>query len=117
SAEAFLLPWIGEWVGPMKAMIFLAQLEERRDHRFAKISGMRVTFSPATWLELGGSRSVMFDGGDPWLPVSQYPAAIFSPQFGDVRSNPEERTNNLFVVDAELRFPNPNRYSFPRRDL
>src|SRR5215472_11636741 len=117
SAEPFLLPWIGQWVGPMKAMIFLAQLEERRDHRFAKVSGMRLTFSPATWLELGGSRSVMFDGGDPWLPVSQYPAAIFNPQFGDVRSNPEERTNNLFSVDAELRFRNLDRYYFPSRDL
>ena len=117
SAEAFLLPWIGDWVGPMKAMIFLAQLEERRDHRFAKISGMRLTFSPATWLELGGSRSVMFDGGDPWLPVSQYPAAIFNPQFGDVRSDPAERTNNLFSVDADLRFRNLDRYYFPSRDL
>jgi Capsule assembly protein Wzi len=117
SAEPFLLPWIGEWVGPMKAMIFLAQLEERRDHRFAKVSGMRLTFSPATWLELGGSRSVMFDGGDPWLPVSQYPAAIFNPKFGDVRSNPEERTNNLFSVDGDLRFRNLDRYYFPSRDL
>src|SRR5499426_129607 len=117
SAEAFLLPWIGDWVGPMKAMIFLAQLEERRDHRFAKISGMRLTFSPATWLELGGSRSVMFDGGDPWLPVSKYPAAIFNPQFGDVRSDPAERTNNLFSVDADLRFRNLDRYYFPSRDL
>src|SRR5262249_13033101 len=103
--------------GPMKAMIFLAQLEERRDHRFAKISGMRLTFSPATWIELGGSRAVMFDGGDPWLPVSKYPAAIFNPQFGDVRSNPEERTNNLFSVDADLRFRNLDRYYFPSRDL
>ena len=117
SAEPFLLPWIGEWVGPMKALIFLAQLEERRDHRYAKVSGMRLTFSPATWIELGGSRAVMFDGGDPWLPVSKYPAAIFNPQFGDVRENPEERTNNLFSVDGELRFRNLDRYYFPSRDL
>jgi len=117
AAEPFLLPWIGEWVGPMKAMIFLAQLEERRDHRYAKLSGMRVTVSPATWLELGASRAVMFDGGDPWLPVSKYPAAIFNPQFGDVRDHPEERTNNLFSVDGELRFRNLDRYYFPSRDL
>ncbi len=117
SAEPFLLPWIGEWVGPMKAMFFLAQLEERRDHRFAKISGMRITFSPATWIELGGSRSVMFDGGDPWLPVSKYPAAIFDSQFGDVLAHPEERTNNLFSVDGELRLRNLDRYYFPSRDL
>jgi len=117
SAEPFLLPWIGEWVGPMKALIFLAQLEERRDHPYAKLSGMRVTVAPATWLELGASRAVMFDGGGPYLPVSQYPAAIFNPQFGDVRNHPEERTNNLFSVDGELRFRNLDRYYFPSRDL
>src|SRR5262245_24668323 len=117
SAEPFLLPWIGEWVGPMQALICLARLEDRRDHRYAKVSGMRLTFSPATWIELGGSRAVMFDGGDPWLPVSKYPAAIFNPQFGDVRENPEERTNNLFSVDGDLRFRNLDRYYFPSRDL
>ena len=118
SAEPFLLPWIGEWVGPMKAMIFLAQLEERRDHRYAKLSGMRVTAAPTTWLELGASRAVMFDGGDPWLPVSKYPAAIFNPQFGDDSDqHPENRTNNVFSVDGELRFRNVDQYYFPSRDL
>jgi capsule assembly protein Wzi len=117
SAEPFLLPWIGQWVGPMKAMIFLAQLEERRDHPFAKLSGMRLTFSPATWLELGASRAVMFDGGEEWLPLSKYPAAIFNPQFGDVAAHPEERTDNVFSVDGELRFRNVDRYYFPSRDL
>ncbi len=117
SAEPFLLPWIGQWVGPMKAMIFLAQLEERRDHPYAKISGMRVTFAPATFLELGASRAVMFDGGGPYLPVSKYPAAIFNPQYGDNPSHPEQRTDNLFSVDGELRFRNVDRYYFPSRDL
>jgi hypothetical protein len=118
SAEPFLLPWIGEWVGPMKALIFLAQLEERRDHRYAKLSGMRLTGSPTTWLELGVSRAVMFDGGDPWLPLSKYPAAIFDPHFGDdADEHPENRTNNVFSVDGELRFRNLDRYYFPSRDL
>jgi len=49
--------------------------------------------------------------------VSKYPAAIFNPQFGDVRTDPEERTNNLFSVDADLRFRNLDRYYFPSRDL
>jgi hypothetical protein len=30
AAEPFLLPWIGKWVGPMKLLFFLAQLEEAR---------------------------------------------------------------------------------------
>ncbi|MGH7306308.1 MAG: capsule assembly Wzi family protein [Candidatus Rokuibacteriota bacterium] len=119
SAEPFYLPWIGQWVGPMKALIFLAQLEERRDHPDAKLSGMRVTFSPATWLELGASRAVMFNGGpSPYLPASKYPEAIFNPQFGDdVAEHPENRTNNLFSVDGDFRFRNLDRYYFPSRDL
>ena len=117
SAEPFLLPWIGQWLGPMKAMIFLAQLEERRDHPFAKLSGMRITTSPASFLELGLSRAVMFDGCCPYLPLSKYPAAIFNPGFGDVRTNPEERTNNLTSTDFEFRFRNVDRYLPISRDL
>src|SRR5207249_2177630 len=49
--------------------------------------------------------------------LSQFPAAIFDPSFGDVRSHSEERTNNLFGVDAELRLRNLDRYFMPMRDL
>ena len=117
AAEPFLLPWIGRWVGPMKALIFLAELEERRDHPHAKLAGLRLTFSPATFLELGASRMVMFDGGSPYLSLGKYPAAIFNPSFGDNPAHPEERTNNLTGVDAELRFRNVDRYFLPSRDL
>jgi hypothetical protein len=118
SAEPFEIPWISQWIGPMKALIFLAQLEERRDHPYTKLSGMRLTFSPATWLELGGSRAVMFDGGGPYLPASKYLEAIFNPQFGDdVSQHPENRTNNVFSIDGELRFRNVDRFYFPSRDV
>jgi hypothetical protein len=117
SAEPFLLPWIGEWVGPMKALIFLAQLEDRRDHSHAKLSGMRFTVSPATFLELGISRVVMFDGCCPYLSLGKYPEAIFNPNFGLDSDHPEERTNNLFSLDGELRLRNLDRYYFPSRDF
>jgi len=117
AAEPFELPWIGRWIGPMKALIFLAQLEDNRDHPHAKLSGMRLTLSPATFLELGVTRAVMFDGDNPSLPARKYPAAIFDPSFGDVRAHSEERTNNLFGVDAELRLRNLDRYFMPMRDL
>src|SRR5262245_5141810 len=118
SAEPFLLPWIGEWVGPMKALIFLAQLEERRDHKYAKLLGGRLTVLPATWLELGISRAVMFDGCCPYLSAEKYFGAIFNPSFGDdAGAHPEDRTDNLFSVDGDLRFRNLDRYYFPSRDL
>jgi hypothetical protein len=117
SAEPFLLPWIGEWVGPMKLLAFLAQLENSRDHPHAKLAGMRITVSPATFMELGVSRAVMFDGCCPTLPLSKYPQVFFNPSFGNDPNHPEERTNNLFSVDGELRFRNLDRYFFPSRDL
>jgi len=117
SAEPFLLPWIGEWIGPMKLLAFLAQLENSRDHPHAKLAGMRITVSPATFMELGASRAVMFSGCCPTLPLSKYPAVIFNPSFGNDPNHPEERTNNLFSVDGDLRFRNLDRYFFPSRDL
>ncbi len=117
AAEPFLLPWIGQWVGPTKLLVFLAQLEERRDHPYAKLSGMRLNFSPFSFLELGASRTVMFDGLGPNLPLREYPAAIFQPSYGDVRKHPEERTNNVTGVDADLRLRNVDRYFLPSRDL
>src|SRR5207245_10130998 len=110
AAEPFLLPWIGKWLGPTKVLIFLAQLEERRDHAFTKLSGMRLTFAPASFLELGVSRAVLFDGLGPNLPLRKYPSAIFSPGFGDVRARPEQRTAELTGREAELRSRSDGHY-------
>ena len=101
SAEPFLLPWIGQWVGPMKALIFLAQLEERRDHPHAKLAGMRLTVSPASFLELGASRAVMFDGCCPYLALSKYPSAIFVSSFGN-DSNHMRRTSASGVSSSAV---------------
>jgi hypothetical protein len=118
SAEPFLLPWVGEYVGPMKLLFFIAQLEERRDHPRAKLSGMRATVSPFSFLELGVSRAVMF-GGDtpPELDISEYPRVLVQPDAGDVTTPERFRNNNLFAIDAELRLGNVNRYYLPSRDL
>src|SRR5207245_4269734 len=117
AAEPFLLPWIGKWVGPTQVLIFLAQLEEQRDNAFATLSGMRLTFAPASFLELGASRTVLFDGLGPNLPVSKYPAAIFNAGFGDVRTNPEERTDILAGFDADVRLRQVASHILSGRDL
>ncbi len=116
AAEPFLLPWIGKWVGPTKILFFLAQLEERRDHRRAKLAGMRGTIAPFSFLEIGISRTVLFDGDDPpRLKVRDYPRAIFDTQIGDV--DPRFRSDNVAAIDADLRLRNVNRYFLPAQDL
>ena len=119
SAEAFMLPWIGEYIGPMRYLAFLAQLEERRDHRRAKLFGMRGSIAPFQFLELGASFGNMFDGDDrPRLKLSDYPNAIFGATTSDQRFAAAKFRNNVVLgVDAELRIDNVDRFYIPARDL
>lgn len=120
AAEPFLLPWVGDWVGPTKLLFFLAQLEERRDHPRAKLAGMRVTISPFRALELGLSRAVTFDGDDrPRPDIGDYPRILFDPPAGDIATGPEARfrNNNVLGIDADLRLHDVDRYLLPSRDL
>jgi hypothetical protein len=62
SDEAFQLPgWFGK-LGEWKVQTFLAQLERERDFPRAKLFGLRVSYLPAGWLELGLTRLTLFDG-------------------------------------------------------
>lgn len=119
SAEPFLLPLLGQWLGPMKLLAFFAELEERRDYKNATLFGTRGTLAPSSFLELGISRIVQF-GGDvkPRLDAGDYPRALFNPSAGDdpVRGA-KYRANNVFAVDADLRLRNVDKYLLPSRDL
>lgn len=120
SAESFLLPWIGKWVGPTKILGFISQLEERRDHPQAKLAGLRGTIAPFSVLELGVSYVNMFGGTDkPRLSAGDYPRVLFDPQASDQASpaNQRFRNNALFALDGDLRLRNVNRYLLPSRDL
>lgn len=119
SAEPFLLPLVGEWLGPTKLLAFFAELEERRDYKNATLFGMRGTLAPFSFLELGISRVVQF-GGDvkPRLDAADYPKVLFNPSAGDdpVRQA-KFHANNVFAVDADLRLRNVDKYFLPSRDL
>jgi len=62
SDEAFRLPWMLGELGEWKVQTFLAQLERERDFPRAKLFGLRVSYLPAGWLELGLTRLTLFDG-------------------------------------------------------
>lgn len=119
AAESFLLPFVGDWVGPTKVLFFLAQLEERRDHPRAKLSGMRATAAPFSFLEVGISRVIMFGGEDsPRLNLTDDPRASFSPAAGDERVRDAKlRNSNVFAIDADLRLHDVDRYFVPAKDL
>ncbi len=119
AAEPFLLPWIGEWVGPTKLLLFLAELEERRDFKRAKLGGMRGTIAPFSFLELGASYANMFDGDQrPRLKARDYPRVLFSPTASDQDlSDRRFRNNILFALDADVRLRDVHRFFVPARDL
>jgi len=56
------LPWIFESLGPYKAVWFLAELEENRTIPEAKLTGIRFNFKPHPALDIGLSRTIMYNG-------------------------------------------------------
>jgi hypothetical protein len=119
AAEPFLLPFIGQWIGPTKILAFVAQLEERREHPRAKLAGMRATIAPFSFLELGVSRTVMFGGETrPEPDAGDSLRLIVDPSAGDdLGREPQLRSNNLFAIDAEVRIARVDRFFIPARDL
>jgi hypothetical protein len=120
SAEPFLLPLIGDWIGPTKILAFFAKLEEDRDIPRPDMAGLRGTISPFSFLELGASYVNMF-GGDqsPRLRgVGDYFRVLFDPVASDQDSvaNQRFRNNALFALDADLRIANAQRFFIPAND-
>ena len=121
SAEAFRLPFIGDWIGPTKILGFFAVLEERRDFPRANLGGFRGSITPFSFLELGASYVNMF-GGDvaPRLRgPGDYVRVLFDPEAQDQKDagNARFRNNSLFALDAELRLRDVDRFYIPARDV
>ena len=60
SDEPFQLPWILEPLGDWKVNSFLARLERDRDFPRANVFGLRLSYLPKSWLELGFTRLTQF---------------------------------------------------------
>ena len=120
SAEAFRLPWIGDWIGPTKVLGFFAQLERNRDIPRTEMAGLRATIAPFSFLELGASYVNMFGGDTPprLEGVSDYARVLFDPQASDQKSaaNQRFRNNALFALDADIRIANVSRFLVPAQD-
>jgi capsule assembly protein Wzi len=60
--EAFRLPWKLRELGEWKVNTFLARLEGPQTFPHENIFGLRITYLPAAWLELGATRLTQFGG-------------------------------------------------------
>jgi hypothetical protein len=96
NPEPIQLPWILERLGPFKAVYFLTELEENRDHPHTRLTGLRLSIKPHPSVELGGSRTIMFGGGGlPDIGAKDY-LHVFWP------THEQSENNQLAGVDASV---------------
>lgn len=115
SAEPFRLPWLLSYLGPVKASLFVARLEENRDFSRANVSGWRVAFAPSRFVELGFNRMFQFGGkGRDTVNPGQYLGLLFTQGSDD--ANSPVNVNNVMSFDATLRIPDVERYILIARD-
>jgi hypothetical protein len=102
SEEAFRLPWVFRDLGEWKINSFLAQLESNRDFSHAKVFGLRLSYLPTAWLELGATRLTQFGG--------QGSGESFPKTVVDCYKNPPNQTgtqdcNEQSTIDFRARVP------------
>lgn len=102
SDEPFRLPWVLRSLGQWKVNTFLAQLERDRDFPRAKVFGLRVSYLPADWLELGFTRLTQFDGRGRDQP---FPRTVLDAYFFQPNWTGEGEVNEQAMLDVRIRVP------------
>lgn len=102
SDEAFRLPWIFRELGEWKVNTFLAQLEQNRDFSYAKIFGLRISYLPTRWLELGLTRLTQFDGSG---SGQSFPQAVADCYTNPPNQSGKQECNEQAMVDFRATVP------------
>ncbi len=116
TTDAFVPPWYFRYLGPTKLTFLLGRLEEDRHVPRAKVAAFRVDLSPFPFLEFGVSGAAQFGGEGREISLDEVPAFLkdlLGPQGATDRFN----HNDLFAIDATLRFANVDRILPIGRDL
>ena len=112
SAEPFLLPWLFRYLGPVKASLLVAQLDDDRD---SKVGGWRIGLAPSRFVEIGFSRMFQFGGrGRGTVHPGRFIELLFT-QGSDDPDSPVN-VNNIMSFDGALRIPDVERYILVARD-
>lgn len=102
SDEPFQLPWILEPLGDWKVNSFLARLERDRDFPRANVFGLRLSYLPKSWLELGFTRLTQFNGRG---RGSSFPEAVLDAYFFRGGGEGDRDVNEQVAVDLRARVP------------
>ena len=102
SDQPFRLPWILRELGEWKVNSFLTQLEKDRDFSRAKIFGLRLSWLPADWLEIGLTRLTQFDGEG---RDQKFPGIIFDSYVSEANQEAGREVNEQAMVDFRAKIP------------
>ncbi len=102
SERPFQLPGFLERLGEWKVSSFLAQLERDRDFSRAKIFGLRLSWLPASWLEIGLNRLTQFNGRG---RDQSFPGAVFDAYVSEANQVGERDVNEQAMVDFKAKVP------------
>ena len=111
SEQPFQLPGFLSGLGDWKINAFLAQLEKNRDFSRAKVFGLRISYLPTSWLELGLTRLTQFGGAG---RDQSFPEIIIDTYFHPSNRGGDQDVNEQAMVDFRLRIPSvPYLIPFP----
>lgn len=111
SDEPFRLPWLLKGLGEWKLNSFLAQLERDRDFSRANIFGLRLSYLPTPWLELGLTRLTQFGGRG---RGQSFPEAVFDTYANSPNQGGDLDVNEQAMGDIRVRIPHvPYLVPFP----
>lgn len=96
------LPSFLRYLGPLRMDLFLSRLESDRIVPEPYFAGLRLNFKPATWLEVGMSRTMTFGGeGRPGVGVGDFLTILT----GKNLTRDEDTSNQLAALDIRLQLP------------
>jgi hypothetical protein len=102
SDRPFQLPGFLSGLGDWKINSFLAQLERDRDFSRAKVFGLRLSYLPSSWLELGLTRLTQFGGRG---RDQSFPGVVADAYVSEPNQTGNRDVNEQAMVDFRLRIP------------
>jgi hypothetical protein len=111
TERPFQLPAFMSGLGDWKVNAFLAQLERNRDFSRARVFGLRISYLPTSWLELGLTRLTQFGGRG---RDQSFPGTIVDTYIHPSNQSGRQEVNEQAMVDFRLRLPSvPYLIPFP----
>ncbi|WP_447974967.1 capsule assembly Wzi family protein [Nitrospira sp. Kam-Ns4a] len=102
SDEPFKLPWVFKSLGEWRIHTFLTQLERNRDFPRAKVFGLRISYLPVDWLEVGLTRLTQFDGRG---RNQSFPRTVIDAYTNPPNQPGDQDVNEESLIDFRARIP------------